>query len=91
MVMAERYFEMTFRRGRVLAAYLHLPRRAGQRCARSHPIEDGIVVDLASDGQPLGIEIVSPSKITAAAINRVLRGLGLPPMRRGEIPRVATR
>jgi hypothetical protein len=40
---------------------------------------------LARDGQPLGIEITAPSKITVAALNRVLTKLGLPRVTRSEL------
>jgi hypothetical protein len=43
------------------------------------------VVDLARDGHPIGIEITAPSKITVAALNRVLTKLGLSRVTRSEL------
>jgi len=35
-----------------------------------------MVVDLGRKGQPIGIEITVPTKVSVAAINRVLREFG---------------
>jgi hypothetical protein len=80
--MSQRYLEVTYRKGRPLAAYLSLPRRPGQTSHKSRPVEAGMVVDLARNGDPIGIEITSPSVVTLAAVNRVLRSLGLTPLSR---------
>jgi hypothetical protein len=79
------YLDVTFRRGKPIVAYYYLPRRAGQRCHSSRPVEGGMIVDLTRTGRPLGIEITAPAKTTLAALNRVLRGLGLPPATRAEL------
>ena len=71
----EVYLEMTFRKGKPLAGYLHLPRREGDWAACSRKAADGLVVDYAEDGRPIGIEIVSPSIVTVAEVNRVLADL----------------
>lgn len=76
--MRESYLEITFRRGRAVAAYYYLPRRAGQRSFRTEEVSPGILVDYARGGRAIGIEITSPSHVSLAAVNRVLRGLGLP-------------
>jgi len=68
----------TFRRGRPLAAYYHLPRRLRQKSYRTRRIEPGLVIDFARDGKPIGIEITAPTKLSLAALNRVLRELELP-------------
>jgi uncharacterized protein YuzE len=83
--MNEAYLEVTFRRGRPLAAYYYLPRKPGQRGYRTRRLAPGLVVDLARDGQPIGIEITAPSKITVAALNRVLTKLGLSRVTRSEL------
>jgi hypothetical protein len=44
-----------------------------------------LIVDLASDGQPVGIEILAPGQLTLAALNRVLRELGCAPMSRADL------
>jgi len=83
--MNETYLEVTFRRGRPVAAYYHLPRKPRQRSYRSKRIAPGLVVDLGRGGQPIGIEITAPSKITVSTLNRVLTRLGLSRVTRSEL------
>jgi hypothetical protein len=79
------YLEVTFRHGRALAAYLYLPRRTRDRSARTRRVEPGLVIDLAADGRPIGIEITAPTRVTVTALNRVLRGLGAAPVKRADL------
>ena len=83
--MKEPYLEVTFRRGRVLAAYYYLPRKAGQKSFRTRRVEPGLVIDFTRGGQPIGVEITAPTKFTLAALNRVLRELGFAPARRADV------
>lgn len=82
--MSQAYLEVTFRRGRPLAAYYYLTPRPGQKSHKSRRVEAGLVVDFARNGQPIGLEITAPSVITLAAMNRVLKRLGFPPLKRAE-------
>lgn len=79
------YLEVTFRHGRPMAAYLYLPRRARDRSARTRRAAPGLVVDLAADGRPIGIEITAPTRVTVTALNRVLRSFGLSPLTRADL------
>ena len=83
--MNETYLEVTFRRGRPIAAYYYLPRKRGQKSHRTRRIEPGLVIDLSRDVQPIGIEITAPSKASVAALNRVLTKLGLSRVTRDEL------
>ncbi|MCI0484635.1 MAG: DUF2283 domain-containing protein, partial [candidate division NC10 bacterium] len=83
--MKEPYLEVTFRRGRPMAAYYYLPRRVDQRSVRTRPVEPGMVIDFARGGRPIGIELTAPSKLSVAALNRVLRELGFPPVSREDL------
>ena len=83
--MKEFYLEVTFRRGRPIAAYYYLPRRPGQKSYRSVRIEPGMIVDLGRSGKPIGIEITAPSRIAQAILNRVLRQFGLPCVRQADL------
>jgi hypothetical protein len=83
--MKEPYLQVTFRRGRPLAAYYYLPRRPGQKSHATRRVEPGLVIDFARGGKPIGIEITAPSKLSLAALNRVLRDLGSPPASRAEL------
>ena len=79
--MKEPYLEITFRRGRPVAAYYYLPRHPGQKSYRSIRVEPGMVVDLGRGGKPIGIEITVPSLVSEALFNRVLKQFGLPAVR----------
>lgn len=76
--MKEAYLEVTFRRGRAIAAYYYVPRRSGEKSVRTVRIEPGLLVDFNRSGNPIGIEITAPDKITRPLLNRVLKDLGLP-------------
>ena len=89
MVMKARYLEVTYRNGRPLAAYLYLPRRPGDRSARTERPEPGLVVDFTADGRPMGIEITAPSRVSLDGINRVLARLGMDPIQRAELAPLA--
>ena len=83
--MKEPYLEVTFRHGRPVAAYYYLPRRPGDRSHRTKRVEPGMVVDFSRGGRPIGIEITAPTRLSLAAINRVLRDLGLPEVKRADL------
>jgi hypothetical protein len=83
--MKEPYLEVTFRRGRPVAAYYYLPRRLGQKSVRTRRVEPGMVIDFARGGRAIGIELTAPSKLSVTALNRVLRELGFPPVRREDL------
>ena len=83
--MKEPYLEVTYRHGKPFAAYLYLPRRAGDRSARVREARPGLLVDFRRDGKPIGIEMTALEKISLAKLNRVLRELGLPAAKRADI------
>jgi hypothetical protein len=83
--MNESYLEVTFRRGRPLAAYYSLPRHPKDRSHHTQRIEPGLIIDFRRDGKPIGIEILAPEKLTLAGFNRVLRDLGLPTLKRADL------
>ena len=75
--MKERYLEVTFRKGKPLAAYLYLPRRVGVKSVRTEQAAPGINVDYAGNREPIGLEITAPDQVTVEEINAVLERLGL--------------
>lgn len=79
-----RYLEVTYRDGRPWLAYLQLERGPGQRPVRTRREKLGLLVDLARDGTPLGIEITAPQLVTLADMNRLLKQLGVPPITKSE-------
>src|SRR5713226_8388377 len=70
--MKHRFLEITYRRGKPLAAYLYLARRAGDKARRTERQNAGLLIDYADDGRPICIEITAPTKITLAALNEAL-------------------
>jgi hypothetical protein len=83
--MSQRYLEITFRKGKPLAAYLYLPRRSGDRSVRVEPHGPGYLVDWTEDGRPIGIEMPSPSLVTLDNLNQVLAELHLEPATLDEV------
>jgi uncharacterized protein YuzE len=83
--MREPFLEVTFHRGRALAAYLYLPRDPEEKSARTKRVEPGLVIDFTADGKPIGIEITAPGKISLAVINRVLEELGRSPVTQADL------
>ena len=75
--MKHRYLEVTFRRGRPLAAYLYLPRAAHVKSARTEDAGSGLRVDYDARGTPIGIEITAPMAVTVAHVNVLLSRLGV--------------
>ena len=77
--------EVTYRKGKPLAAYLCLPRRSGDKSVRTERPVQGLVVDYAADGRPIGIEIISPQKVNLRSLNRVLRAIRQSPLARRDL------
>ena len=78
--MKQSYLEITFRHGRPMAAYLYLPRNVGEKSCRILKVEPGMIIDFGPSGNPIGIEITAPTKVTIASINQVLNDLNLLPV-----------
>jgi uncharacterized protein YuzE len=74
--MKHHYLEVTFRKGKPLAAYLYLPRPSRVAVASTRDAGDGMKVDLDAAGHPLGVEITAPSMVSVAALNAVLARFG---------------
>src|SRR5438128_10135431 len=71
-VMRGRYLEVTFRKGRAIAAYLYLPRRGTERAARVSKASAGLLIDYDPQGKPIGIEITAAGRLSLTAPTRVL-------------------
>ena len=83
--MREPFLEVTFHRGRALAAYLYLPRDPEEKSARTKRVEPGLVIDFTADGKPIGIEITAPGQISLTVIYRVLEELGRSPVTQADL------
>lgn len=73
--MMDKYLEITYRNGKMLAAYLYLPREIGEKSLRTEIFSDGILIDYGKENHPIGVEIVDPKKIDFEIINRVISKL----------------
>jgi uncharacterized protein YuzE len=49
-----------------------------QTSARTREMGKGLLVDYASNGKPMGLEITSPTTVTMDDVNMVLKDLGYP-------------
>ncbi len=67
------------------AAYLTFPHLVGARVRRTREMAPDILVDFDRKGRLLGIEMLDPKRVTLAQLNRIMRLLQLPPLRRGWI------
>ena len=52
---------------------------------RTRQVRGGLIVDFAADGKPIGIEITAPEQLTLVTLNRLLKQLGYPPVRRADL------
>ncbi len=75
--MKQRYLEVTFRKGKPLAAYLYLPRPPRAKAARTEDAGHGIKIDFDAVGTPIGVEITAPSATNVARLNEALARFGL--------------
>lgn len=81
----DRYLEITFRKGKAVAAYLYLPREPGEKSKRTEKAGNGLLIDYGKDGQPIGIEITAPDQISADVLNEVLTKLNVRPVEPSEV------
>jgi hypothetical protein len=78
--MKHRYLEVTFRKGKALAAYLSLPHAVGVRASSTVDGGRGMRVDLDEHGMPIGIEITAPASVSITQLNEVLVKYGVEPL-----------
>lgn len=83
--MSNRYLEITYRKGKVVAAYLYLPRQPREKVKKTAKAAEGILVDYGKGGRPIGIEITAPHQVTRQAIEQVITQLNLPPFADDEL------
>ena len=79
--MTERSLQVTYRKGRAFAAYLHFSHTTGQRSAKTVPSQDGLlVVDYSATGRAIGVEITAPQAVPLERLNLLLAELGELPL-----------
>jgi hypothetical protein len=74
--MKHRYLEVTYRKGKPVAAYLYLPRDVGASAVRSEDAGNGLRIDYDAQGRALGVELTAPRLATVEQLNAVLSKLG---------------
>jgi uncharacterized protein YuzE len=82
--MKHRYLEVTYRKGKPVAAYLYLPRDVGASAVRTGDAGNGLRVDYDAQGKALGIELTAPQLATVEQLNSVLLMLGQEPVQAQE-------
>lgn len=79
--MTERSLQVTYRRGKAFAAYLHLSHPTGEKSVRTVASPDGpLVVDYGASGRPVGIEIPAPHAMSLDRLNQLLADVGEGPL-----------
>jgi hypothetical protein len=79
--MTECSLQVTYRKGRAFAAYLHLSHPTGEKSVRTVASPDGLlIVDYATSGKPVGVEITAPQAVPLDRLNRLLAEIGEPPL-----------
>lgn len=87
--MKRRSLEVTYRKGRAIAAYLWLPRQQGDRSSRTEERAPGLLVDFAADGRAIGIELMSPATVSPSVVDDLLQSLHEPPLDAAELKPLA--
>lgn len=79
--MTERSLQVTYRKGRAFAAYLHLSHQTGEKSAKAVASPDGLpVVDYGATGRAVGVEITAPEAVPLERLNLLLAELGELPL-----------
>jgi hypothetical protein len=79
--MTERSLQVTYRKGRAFAAYLHLSHPTGEKSTKTVASSDGLlIVDYGEAGRPVGIEITAPQAVPLERLNQLLTDLGETPL-----------
>ena len=79
--MTERSLQVTYRKGRAFAAYLHLSHPTGEKSAKTVASPDGLlIVDDGATGRPVGVEITAPLAVPLERLNQLLADLGETPL-----------
>ena len=89
--MKDRYLEITYRKGKVVAAYLYLPREPREKVKKTTKATEGILIDYGKGGRPIGIEITAPQQTSRQALRQVIAELNLPPFADEELAPLAVR
>ncbi len=79
--MTERSLQVTYRKGKAFAAYLHFSHPTGEKSAKTVASPDGLlIVDYAASHRPLGVEITAPQAVPLDRLNQSSRSLANRPL-----------
>jgi len=78
--MKDNYLEITYRKGKAVAAYLYLGKNPGAKSAKTRKIAEGLIADFDNAGNAIGLEIVSPGRTSITEINKALSDLSKQPI-----------
>lgn len=70
--------QVTYRRGEPFAAYIDLNGEPRGRTVRTEEVTPELLIDYSADGEPVGIEIVTPQAVSLDEIFAAFDRLGLP-------------
>ena len=83
--MSNRYLEITFLKGKPLAAYLYLTGKKSTQCAKAIKVDEGLIADYDQDGVPVGLEIISPATASVQQIKNALEKIHVEPIGENEL------
>ena len=83
--MKRAFLKVTYRHGRPIAAYFHLPRQPGDSAVQTDRIDGVLLVDRAADGRAIGIEITDPAQFDPDRFFALLASLGQTAVDRDEL------
>jgi uncharacterized protein YuzE len=83
--MKDIYLEITFRKGKSLAAYIYLSRKTGTHVINSVKYKEGIIVDFDEANNAIGLEITAPHMTSFNEINEILDQLKIAPISEQEL------
>jgi len=77
--------QITYRKGKPFAAYIYLAHAPGTKSARTEQVTPEVLIDYAEDGTPLGIEVISPGRVSQAEVAAAFGRLGMEPPSAAEL------
>jgi len=83
--MKDRYLEITFRKGKIVAAYIYLSRDTETKAEYTRKIKEGIIIDFDKNNNTIGVEITAPKKVTTNEINAILKEYHISPISEQEL------
>ena len=83
--MKDRYLEITYRKGKAIAAYLYLTGKPGTKIVKVKKLENGLIADFDGQNRLIGLEITSPKTTTIKQINQALITLSIMPVSENEL------